>query len=98
MEKQAIWAFTNTECTVDKKIDFKWNTLFQAFQSKEFQVLLHDDPSAELSKGIYKNISKSGLHRATTRNLVLPCPDVIEWMTRRIYHESRTILNLKTNM
>ena len=31
MEKQEIWAFTNTLCRVDKKIAFKWNTLFQAF-------------------------------------------------------------------
>ena len=45
LEKQEIWAFTNTEYWVDKKIAFKWNTLFQAFQTKEFQVFLQDDPS-----------------------------------------------------
>ena len=52
--------------------------MFQAFQTKEFHVLLQDDPSTELNKGIYKNISKSGIHRATAKTLVLPCPNVIE--------------------
>jgi hypothetical protein len=69
--------------------------LFQEFQTKEFQVLLQDDPSTKLSKGIYKNISKSGLHQASTKTPVLPCPKVIEWMTQRTDHESRTILNFK---
>ena len=50
VEKQESWAFTDTECRFDKKITFKWNILFQAFQTKEFQVLLQDDTSAELSK------------------------------------------------
>ena len=34
MEKQEIWAFTDIECRVDKKIAFKWNNLFQAFHKK----------------------------------------------------------------
>lgn len=67
--------------------------MFQAFQTNEFQVLLQDDPCTKLSKGIYKNISKSGLHQPTSRTPSLPCPDVIKWMTQRIDHESRTILN-----
>ena len=49
----------------------------------------------ELNKIIYKSTSKSGLHWAATKILVLPCLDVIEWMTRRIDHESRIIINLK---
>ena len=88
-----MWSFTDTECRVDKKISFKWNTLFQEFQTKVFQVLLQDDPSVELSKGIYKNISKYRLHREASKTPVLHLPNVIEWMTRRIDHESRTILN-----
>ena len=48
-----------------------------------------------MRKGIYKNIIKSGLHRATARTPVLPCPNVIEWITRRLDHERRTILNLE---
>ena len=80
-EKQEIWAFTNAECRIDNKIAFKWDTLFQAIQTKEFQVLLQDDPSTELNKGIYKNISKFGLHRAIAKTPVLPCLDVIKWMT-----------------
>lgn len=83
------------ECKVDKKTSFKWNTLFQEFQYKEFQVMLHDDPSAELSKWIYKNISKSGLHREEAKTLVLPYSNVIEWMIRGIYHESRNILKFE---
>ena len=76
-KNEEIWAFTDMECWVDKKIALKWNTLFQAFQTKEFQVLLQDDPSTKLNKGIYKNISKFGQHRVATKNLVLQCSDVI---------------------
>ena len=60
-EKQEMWIFTDTKCQVDKKVVFTWNTLIQAFQNKEFQVLLQDDPSTKLSKSIYKNIANYGL-------------------------------------
>ena len=92
VEKQEMWIFTDTECQVDKKVVFTWNTFFQAFQDKWFQVLIQDDLSTELRKIIYKNISKSGLHRATAKTPVLPCSDVIEWITRRVDHERRIIL------
>ena len=49
----------------------------------------------ELIKGIYKNISKFGLHWEANKTPVLPFPDVIEWMTRRIDHESRKFLNFE---
>ena len=39
------------------------------------------------------NISKYGLYRASTKPPILQCPNVIKWMTRRIDHERRTILN-----
>jgi hypothetical protein len=39
-KKQEMWIFVDTECRVDKKVVFTWNSLFQAFQDKEFQVLL----------------------------------------------------------
>ena len=80
---------------MDKKTYCKHDYLFQELLTKEFQVLFQDDPSIDLSKGIYKNISKFGLHRAATKTLVSPCPDVIEWMNQRIDHESRTILNFE---
>ena len=48
-----------------------------------------------MNKGIYINIISSGLHRVATRTPVLPCPDVIEWITRRVDHENREILNLE---
>lgn len=69
--------------------------MFQPFQTKYFQDLLQYDPSIEFSKGIYKNISKFGLHRAVAKTQVLPFPDEIKWMTQRIDHEIRTILNFK---
>ena len=56
-------------------------------------MLLQNDVSTELNKQVYKNIIKSELHRATVKTLVLPCPDVIEWITRKIDHEKRSILN-----
>ena len=43
MEKHDSWVFTDMECRVDKKTTFKWNTLFQAFKSKEFQIILKSD-------------------------------------------------------
>ena len=42
---------------------------------------------------MYKNIIKYGLHRAVVKTLILPCLDVIEWITRKIDHEHRSILN-----
>ena len=60
--EQGMWIFTNTECRVNKEVTFTWNSLFKAFQDKEFQFLLQDDMTNELSKEIYKNIIKSGLH------------------------------------
>ena len=56
-------------------------------------MLLHDDISTELSKEKYKNIIKFGLHRAIVKTPVLPCLDVIEWITRKVDHENRAILN-----
>ena len=82
VERKESWAFIDTECSVDKKTTFKWNTFFHAFQSKEFQVLLQDDPSTELSKGIDKNISRYGLYRVEAKPPFLPFPHVIEWVTR----------------
>ena len=80
-KQQGMWIFADTECKIDKKATFTWNSLFQAFQDKEFQVLLQDDTSIELSKEIYKIIIKFGLHRAVVKTLVLACLDVIEWIT-----------------
>ena len=94
-KEQGMWIFVDTESRVDKKVTFTWNSLFQAFQDKEFQVLLQDDPSTELSKEIYKNIIKFGLHRAIAKTPVLPCLNVIEWTTWKVYHESRAILNFE---
>ena len=39
-KEQGIWIFVDNECRVDKKVIFTWNSLFQEFQDKEFQVLL----------------------------------------------------------
>ena len=95
VEKQESLVFTYTECKVDNKTAFKWNNLFQAFQSKEFQVLFQYDLSIELRKRIYRNISRFGLYQATTKPPVQPCPDVVQWMTQRIDHERITIFNFE---
>ena len=88
VKEQGMWIFTDIECKVDKKVTFTWNSLFQAFQDKEFQMLLHNDVSTELRREVYNNIIKYGLHRAVVKTLVLPCLDVIEWITRKIDHEN----------
>ena len=90
-----MWIFTDIECWVEKKVIFTSNSLFQAFQDEEFQVLLQDDISIELSKEIYKNIIKSRLHREATRTPILLFPYVIEWITWRVDHEKRKILNFE---
>ena len=87
IKEQGTWIFTDTECKVDKKVSFTWNSLFHEFQDKYFLMLLQDYVSTKLSKEVYKNIIKYGLHRAAVKTLVLPCPDVIEWITRNIDHE-----------
>ena len=88
IKEQGTWIFANIECKVDKKVTFTWNSLFQACQDKNFVRLLQDDVSTELSKQAYKFIIKFGLHRATVKTLALPCPNVIEWITRKIDHEN----------
>ena len=93
IKEQGTSIFTNTECKVDKKVTFTWNSQLQAFQDKYFQILLQDDVSTELSIEVSKNIIKSGLHRAAVKTPVLPCPDVIELITRKIDHEHRSIIN-----
>ena len=92
-----IWIFTDTECTMDKKVTYTWNSLFQAFQDRYFLMLLQDDVSTELSQEVYKNIIKSGLHGVAVKTRVLPCLDVIEWITRKIDHQHRSILNYEDN-
>ena len=57
--------------------------------------MLQDDPSAELSKGIYRSISKSGVYRAAAKPPILPCPNVIEWLTRKVGHERRNLLDFE---
>ena len=49
--------------------------------------------STKLSKEVYKKIIKFGIHRAVVKTLVPPCPDVIEWITRKIDHQHRSIFN-----
>ena len=67
IKEDGVWIFSDTECNADKKVCYNYTSLFQAFQDKEFVVLLQNDANTELSKEIYKNIIKSGLHRATIK-------------------------------
>ena len=95
IKEDGRWIFSDTECKADKKVYYTLTSLFQAFQDKEFVVLLQNDANTELSKEIYKNIIKSGLHIATVKTPVLPCLDVVEWITRKIAHQHRSVLNVE---
>ena len=53
VKENGICIFADTECKVDKKVCYTWTSLFQAFQDKEFFMLLQDDANTELSKEIY---------------------------------------------
>ena len=95
IKEDGVWIFSDTECKADKKVCYTWTSLFQEFKDKEFVVLLQNDTRTELSKEIYKNIIKSGLHKATVKTHVLPCLDVVEWIMRKIDHQHRSILNVE---
>ena len=95
VKENGIWIFVDTKCKSNKKVCYTWTSLFQAFQDKEFLMLLQDDASTKLSKEIYRNIIKSGLHRAAMKTLILPCLDVIEWITRKVDHQHGSILNFE---
>ena len=58
-------------------------------------MLLQNDASTELSEEIYQNIIKSGLHRAAIKTHILPCLDVIEWITIKVDHQHQSILNFE---
>jgi hypothetical protein len=58
-------------------------------------MLLQFDPFKELSKEFYKNISKCRLYRVATKPLTLPCTGVIEWMTRKVDHSNKILLNFE---
>ena len=58
-------------------------------------MLLQNDDNTELSKEVYRNIIKLGLHRAAMKAPILSCPDVIKWITRKIDHQHRSILNVE---
>ena len=81
VKENGIWVFADTEYKANKKACYTWTSLFQAFQDKELLMLLQDDARTELSKEIYQNIIKSGLHRAAMKTLILPCTNVIERIT-----------------
>ena len=87
VKENGIWIFADTECKADKNVCYTLTSLFQAFQDKEFLMLLRDDASIELSRDIYRNIIRSRLHRAAMKTLILPCPNVIEWITRKVDHQ-----------
>ena len=46
IKEQGTWIFIDTECKVDKKVTFTWNSLFQTFQDKYFLMLLQNDASS----------------------------------------------------
>ena len=48
-----------------------------------------------MRKGIYQK--KSRFYGVVAKPHVLPCPYVIEWLTRKVYHERRTLLGFEEN-
>ena len=50
VEENGICIFLDTEFNADNKVWYTLNSLFQAFQDKEFLMLLQDDARIELSK------------------------------------------------
>ena len=93
VEGKGTWMFTDTKCKTDRKTLFECNQQFQAFLVGDYQLLLQDDPCRELSKDIYKNISKSRIYRVFSKPLILPCPNVVEWITRKVDHSNQILLN-----
>ena len=67
--------------------------IFITPHTRVFMIMLQDDVSTKLSKEVYMNIIKSRLHRVVVKSLVLPCPDVIEWITTKIDHRHRSSIN-----
>ena len=60
-------------------------------------MLLQDDRCMELGKDIYNNISNSGNYKYVANPLILQCPNVVEWMTRKVDHSSRILRILGHN-
>ena len=58
-------------------------------------MLLQDDQYMEIIKDTYKNISKSGLYRASTNPSILSCRNAVEWMTRKVDHSNKILLNFE---
>ena len=48
-----------------------------------------------MRKEIYQNISKYALYRVAAKPLILPCLYVIECLTSRVDHQSRTLLDFE---
>ena len=95
VEGNETWVFIDTECKINRNMSFQWNQMFQYFLTRDYYMLLQDDLWKELSKDIYKNISKSELCKAAAKPLILLCHDFVEWMTINVYHSNKIILNFK---
>ena len=93
VEGKETWVFIDIECKIDQKISFQCNPLFQAFFTCDYHMLLQYDMCKELSKDIYKNISKFGLYKAVAKPLILLCPDVVEWIPIKVDHSNKILLN-----
>ena len=40
IKEDGVWIFSSIECKADKKVYYTWTSLFQAFQDKDFVLLL----------------------------------------------------------
>ena len=95
VEGNETWVFIDTEYKINQKISFQWNQMFQYFLTEYYQMLLQDDLCMELSKDVYKKNSKYGLYRVVAKPLIILCLDVVEWMTRKVDHSNRILLNFE---
>ena len=51
IKEHGTWIFSDIGCKADKKVCYTWTSLFQAFQDKEFVVLLQNDANTESNQG-----------------------------------------------
>ena len=88
IKEDGVWIFSDTECKVDKKVCYTWTSLFQAFQDKDFVVLLQNDASTELSKEFTRISSNQGCTELQSRPLFCHV-----WMLSNGLQE-RSIINI----
>ena len=64
----------DTTCKIDDNTSYNyWGRLFQMWNNEDFTKLISPEDDAKACETIYKNIARSGLHKAAARPAVFPC-------------------------